>query len=106
MSAAPTEYLFWLTQNTKTDDPKYGKTNAALIDEWNRIIDSRNFTQKAPKQDLPTIQLQKPGKDALIRDIKALIDDLYKHAAEMQRHLDVYQADGSVTTSKSDLLPF
>ena len=112
LTQIPTEYLFWLTEEgidpeDLKNNGKYASNNKALIQACHDVINSRSdASPKTRKLDIPTIQLQKPGKEALIRSIQALIDSLYKHAAEMQKLLDEHKADGSVVTTKSEYLPF
>lgn len=106
MKQVPTEYLFWLTENTDVTDPKYAISNQALVNACHDVINSRADGPKAARQDIPTIQLQKPGKQSLFRSIQALIDSLYKHAAEMQKLLDEHNPDGTITTTQNEHLPF
>lgn len=111
LTQVPTEYLDWLaTKGVNVNDPKYGLSNQQLVDACYEVMNSRadvgSYGPKHPKAEIPTIQLQKPGKEALIRSIQGLIDNLYKHAAEMQKLLDEHRPDGSIVTTKSDHLPF
>jgi len=50
MSECPTDYLFWLVQNTDVHDPKWGASNQKIVDEANAIINSRS--DKGVKQAL------------------------------------------------------
>lgn len=102
----PTEYLEWLMTNQDLSDPKYAVSNQQLVNACADTINSRtDGHQKGPKAELPTIQLKKPGKEALIRSVQSLIESLYTHASEMQKLLDEHKSDGTVVTSKSEFLP-
>lgn len=108
LTQVPTEYLEWLVFNTDVDDPKYKLSNMQLVAACNEVIKGRSggrMTSPAPSEDVRTIQIEKPGKQSLIKSVKGLIESLYKHASEMQKYLDEYDEDGNVTTRKSDHFP-
>lgn len=111
----PTEYILYLADGMDVNDPKYGAKNQLLVEachqEINRRTDASMGRQtkaprSAPERPLPVIQLQPKTKNDVVKGIQALIDDLYKHAVEMQKMVDDYDQDGNVTTRNSEYLPF
>lgn len=119
LAEVPTEYLMWLAETSDVNDPKYGPKNqlmvAACNNEVNRRGDSgaqvavvgrgpQNPWRQQPKE-LPTIQLEPKKETEVIKEIRTLIDDLYKHASHLQRLFDEY-TDKGVSTRDSARTPF
>lgn len=114
LNKVPIEYLQWLVdEGINLDDPKYAVSNKRLRDACLDEINTREEKTSAQPRKGPKIDLEQevarhraksPGKEPLIRSIQALIDSLYKHAAEMQKYLTEYQEDGQTITTKSDHL--
>lgn len=109
----PTEYLMWLAETSDVNDAKYGPKNKIMVEschnEINRRADSAGgagFTKpQRMLKELPVIQLQPKKETDVIKEIRALIDDLYKHASELQRLFDEY-TDQGVVTKNSEHTPF
>lgn len=95
----PIEYLFWLVENTDTNDPKYGAKNADLVAACNAEINARSDRGRAEK---PRATAPSQGNAKLISELKSLVKNIYDSATQMQFLIDEYSENGVVTRNSQD----
>lgn len=84
------------------------------MDAINAITDGKRKPGHQVHRDLPTIQLEPKhpsakvdfDKGAILAAIQALIDDVEKHAAELQQLFTEYDEQGKPSTKSSEHTPF
>ncbi|GEM_PF-4302347 len=87
------QYLEWLRENTDTDDPKYGKQNAQLVAEINRVLHAQG--QPNPKAPVPVISKNGNQATAYLKEI----------AATLKRIETILANPGRVHTTPEELSP-
>ena len=96
LSQVPTEYLFWLIENTDVNDVKYGKQNQHLVTECHRAINGRtdgySANTKPAASVAPPNSLGSLTMAYVLADMRELIDKIYENADQIRKTMDIFES--------------
>lgn len=87
----PTDYLFWLLENTDPEDRKYGEKNKLLRQACENAINAKSdgLVQKSQKRAPETSGSLTMGY--VLADMRELIDKIYANAGEVLKTMDIFE---------------